>query len=337
MSEEPDPYFDRVVKHKMPDLPTRRCILDNRVFLLGLDGLYREAVKPHERGELLICARKVADVLCVQAADVPVEGYYSEHPQLTEYFKLMRALQATPNGRTSEVAALPEFQRLLTVSSAPLYGQPQQTEGLLPMGCDPLSEALRESGPQWTVARLTAMAYAKAQEMDDFSLVGLAARIQDPVVLAAIRESVVLYALDVILGLDIKARPEYVWAVDDELAAQARRFVMAFEDLFGDKIPAPEPAQAQRYWQAYEDNEIVGRCVRLGYDQGEPRRHYHWAIRPRFGELTVHEFWDTEVWTTARYRERLTRSLDSVRVALDAVRIESRSKIAKWIENWRRW
>ena len=84
----------------MLDVRSDRYIVDNRVFLLGLDELYRDAVKPHERGELLDCAREVADVLHVESEDIPIEGYYSEHPQLTEYFKLMRALQAAPKGRT---------------------------------------------------------------------------------------------------------------------------------------------------------------------------------------------------------------------------------------------
>jgi hypothetical protein len=62
-------------------------IVDNRVFLLGLDNHYRELMKDHEREELLLCARRVAAALQVKPADVPVEGYYAEHPKLTEYFR----------------------------------------------------------------------------------------------------------------------------------------------------------------------------------------------------------------------------------------------------------
>jgi hypothetical protein len=47
--------------------------------------------------------------------------------------------------------------------------------------------------PTWTIAGLTAAAYAIAIRTDDCSLVGLAARSRDTVVLAATRESVVLY------------------------------------------------------------------------------------------------------------------------------------------------
>src|SRR5262245_10918203 len=97
-------------------------VVDNRIFLLGLDELYRDAMKRHERGELLLCARRVAAALEVAPAAVPVEGYYAEDQQLTEYFLLMRALQEVSEERTQVVAALPEFQRLLDVTSAPLYG-----------------------------------------------------------------------------------------------------------------------------------------------------------------------------------------------------------------------
>ncbi len=288
-------------------MPTERCIVNNRVFLLGLDKLYRDAVKEHERAELLSCARRVASALQVTPTNAPVEGYYAEDPRLTEYFHLVRALQQVDESRTSEVAALPEFHRLRDVTSAHLYGRPQQHDKLLPVGRDALSQALLDTRPEWTVARLTAVAYSTAHETDDLSLVGLAARVQDPVVLTALRESVVLYASLVSLG--ITPPREYVWNVDGDLAEQARRFIEGFNALFGEELPPPDPAQAERYWHAYDDNEVVGRCVRLGHDDIQlPVRYYHWAICCGPEELTVQEFWHSEVWTTARYREALDPS-----------------------------
>ena len=137
---------------------TEKRVVDNRVFLLGLDKLYREAIKQHERGELLRCARRVAEVLHASPADVPVEGYYAEDEQLTEYFRLVRALQDVDEGATPSVDSLSEFQRLRAVTSAPLYGRPQYTGKLLPAGRDALSQALRDTFPNWTVASLTAAA-----------------------------------------------------------------------------------------------------------------------------------------------------------------------------------
>ena len=61
--------------------------VDNRTFLLGLDELYRAAMKRHERGELLECAREVCMELNLPPANVPVEGYYSENKDLAEQFR----------------------------------------------------------------------------------------------------------------------------------------------------------------------------------------------------------------------------------------------------------
>ncbi len=289
-------------------LVTERRVVDNRVFLLGLDGLYRDAMKQHERGDLLRCARRVAETLRVSPADVPVEGYYAEDEQLTEFFRLLRALQDVDESSRSSVDSLPEFQRLRDVMSAALYGRPQYDCKLLPVGRDALSQALIDGYPEWTVASLTAAACNAARADDDISLVGLAARAQDAVVLAALSESVVLYTELMPYGVDfVPPQTEYVWEVDENLAQHARRFIDTFNALFGEELPLPDPAQAESYWNAYDDNKIVGRCARIGYDPTTvPIRHYHWAIRRSTkGELEVHEFWKSEVWTTDRYSTAL--------------------------------
>jgi hypothetical protein len=168
---------------------------------------------------------------------------------------------------------------------------------------------LIDTDPKWTVKRLTAAADAAARKTVDFSLVGLAARVRDAVVLTALRESVVLYAEKVMASAPPTrpAQPEYVWKVDRDLAEHAKRFIDTFNILFGENLPPPEPAQAERYWYAYTGNEIVGRCVNLGKDiRPQPIRYYHWAIcRGVFGEFTVQEFWHSEMWTTARYRSAM--------------------------------
>ena len=285
-------------------LPVEHCTVDNRVFLLGLDQLYRDAMQPHEQVELLACARAVAAALDIRPADVPVEGYYADDPHLTEYFCLMRALQDTNQNRSTELDALPEFRRLFEVTSAPLYGRPVQNGKLLPLGRDPLSEALRVTWPDWSVTRLIDSACAAAVAADDISLVGLAARIKDPVVLAALRESVVLYG-EFIVGALPPPR-EFLWHVDDELARHATRFVNTFNALFGDELPPPISANAEVYWSAYSWATILGRCVRLGQTDTLPVHYYHWAICSAVGnQLTVHEFWHDEIWTTARYRNAL--------------------------------
>ena len=282
-------------------MPTETRIVTDRMFLLGLDSLYREAMKDHERAELLECARAVAAALKIGAASGEVQGYYAEEPELTEYFRLLRALQEVEGSRRMELERLPSFRRLHEVVTAPIFGPPVDGDRLLPMGGDPLYKALEETRPHWTISNLVAAAARIARNTDDMSLVGLAARAEDPVVLAALRESVVLYAERSIFS-KAPARVLFEWRVSKELAQAAGRFIESFNALLGEDLPSPTADHAAEYWKAYDVNKILGRCARLGNDLGTPQRHYHWAIRWDGDGLAVEEFWDVAVWGTARYR-----------------------------------
>jgi len=285
---------------------TETRTVDNRQFLLGLDQLYREAMKTHEREELLACARVVAAALGVAPADVPVESYYHEDDALTEYFGLMRALQNETEEARAVVGSLPEFRRLDEIASAPLYGHPLYGGSLLPRGEDPLSTALLNTPvASWTIAELTASAYRTALDTDDISLVGLAALSRDAVVLTALRESAVLYAYPVAGCAMEEVRIVYSWTVDADVTERAQRFVAAFNALFTESLPAPGHETASIFWNAANDNNVMGRCVRIGFDDSkQPVRQYHWAIVIEGGELQARELWDSEIWTTERFRDR---------------------------------
>ena len=286
--------------------PTFDRLVDDRAFLLGLDELYREAMKKHERTELVACAQRVAGALQIVPAAVPVEGYYREHADLEAYFRLMRALQAVPVGRRSEVESLAQFQRLLAVTSSPIFGIPIENERLLPSGRDPLSAALNTASvaAEWTVPSLMAAASVVARRNEDYSLVGLACRAGDPVVVAALRESVVVYAELVTIGAaPQRARPRYVWRVDPALAMSGQRFIDAFNGLFGKELPPATQEYAHIYGSNAAESRIEGRCVRLGQTNDVPPAYYHWAVARTAGELVVNEFWAAEIWTTDRYRE----------------------------------
>jgi hypothetical protein len=277
-------------------MKTERRVVDNRVFLLGLDELYPESMKRHERDELLRCARETASALSVAPADVPIEGYYSEDGHLTEYFRLMRALQGVPKSRESELVHVGAFRRLRQVTESPIFGPPFYGIYLLPVGEDPLAVALKKTFPEWTVENLTAGAFEYASASADYSLVALAALSRDPVVLTGLRESVVLYAM--MVGGSAKLRePEYVWQVDEAIQARAMQFIMTFNELFNERLPRPEPINAERFWMASSEWKIIGRCVRIGFDDSiRPVRHYHWAIdRDAKYRPLVTEFWDTEI------------------------------------------
>jgi hypothetical protein len=189
-----------------------------------------------------------------------------------------------------------EFQRLLSVVSSPLYGRPVQEEErrLLPAGRDPLSRALRDTGAnpigQWTVANLVERSHQVALEGEDFSLVGLASIVRDPVILAASRESVVLYAERVVVTSALRSIPRipvYVWRVDEELSRRAARFVATFNELFDEDLPKPVAKNAALFFEAADAGEILGRCVCLG-ETLQPKQFYHWAMnRGSGGRLVV--------------------------------------------------
>jgi hypothetical protein len=283
-------------------------IVDNRVFVLGLDKLYREAMKPFEVKRLLPCAEEVATVLGVQAAQVPIEGYYTESPELTSYFRLMRALQNVEENRETMVKHLPEFQLLWDVTNSHLYGRPQRKRKLLPVGRDPLSQALLDMiEVEWKVPSLVNAAYKAALQYDDISLVGLAARTKDPIAIAALRESVVLYAEVLTLGISAEPQYEYHWQVDEHVAQAANHFIDTFNAFVPDALPRAEAANAEWFFKGYADNDIIGRCVRIGQSE-DGTQHYHWAIAakqfsPDAFELDVDEFWSEQLWTTEKYRQ----------------------------------
>jgi len=283
-------------------MKTDRRVVNNRVFLLGLDELYREAMKRHERDELLRYAKETASALSVSPADVLIEGYYSEDERLTEYFRLIRTLQQVPKGLESQVASLAGFKRLRQVTESPIFGPPFKGLFLLSVGEDALSVALKKTFPKWSVENLTNAAYGCAAESSDFSLVALAALSRDAVVLAALRESVVLYAMAV-AGSAMRSEPEYIWEVDEIIQQRAAQFVETFNNLFSERLPQPAPENAKAYWMASSEWKVIGRCVCVGFDDSvRPIRHYHWAIdRDAKYRPVVKDFWDTEIWTTARY------------------------------------
>jgi hypothetical protein len=200
---------------------------------------------------------------------------------------------------------MPEYQRLLELASSPHLGSPAGTDALLPVARDPLSAALLATRPNWSVSGLVEAAAQEAERSDDYSLVGLAARTRDAVLLTAVRETVVLYAEVVLaIGLPDLRKDEYVWRVSPKLAELAKRFVSAANAQLHAQLPSVEAASAEVYWSAYTRNDIAGRCVRLGYaDRDKKPQHYHWAIRQHGDAMQVEDFWDLSQWTTGMYRQ----------------------------------
>jgi hypothetical protein len=286
-----------------PKHPTEERIVDDRTFLLGLEELFRTGIKTHERSELLVAAREVASALGVPpvAVDAAVEGYYNDNDELREYFRLLRALQKVDASARTRVASLRDFQRLAQVTASPIFGEASFGGMLFPVGKDPLARALDSVG-QWTVPALLDAAHKIATETDDYSLVGLASLARDPVLMTALRESVVVYAAAATMG--VGTLPLYTWRVSDEIAKRAAKFVSTFNALFAEEIPVPTADNADYFGAAaIKRGDISGKCVRLGQSQS-PVKYYHWAVATSPDrQLSVQEFWHEELWTTERYRK----------------------------------
>ena len=287
------------------------CVVDNRVLVLGIDELYRKYMKEFEAEFLLPQAEVVAAKLGVVEANVPVEGYYGERETLTRYFKLMRALQEVGESSEPLVSGLHEFQKICDVTKSPIFGRPIRNGKLFPQRRDPLSQALNDTkATGWEAQKIINQAYEVVMDSDDISLVGLAVRLRDSIVMTALRESVILYVERVEMGPGNGPRIEYIWKVDKGFAKIANRFIEEFNSLLPKDsyirhgINKAEPDNAWRFYSAYSENRILGRCANLGYDLSTPTQYYHWAITKQNEEFALDEFWDTELWTTQNYRSR---------------------------------
>jgi len=274
-------------------------VVDNRVFLLGLDNMYREQMKQCEENELLSHAQNLVDNLGIKISNVPTEGYYHENRRLTEYFTLMRNMQAIPREDIdSKIYDSDSYKQLHKITSSRIFGLPYCGEKLFDDTKDPLSLALQEVRP-WNINNLVEVSYENASSSDDFSLVGLAALSKDATNIAALRESVVLYQQAISGCLSSYDTSQYEWRVDDIIQERATFFVDTFNKLFNANISQPTKDNAGAFYHACDLSKIDGRCVRIGY---EDELHYHWAINNNL----IKDFWAPEIWTTERYAENLT-------------------------------
>ncbi|VUD69440.1 hypothetical protein TDB9533_04810 [Thalassocella blandensis] len=279
-------------------------VLDNRALILALDYLYRENMKRFETEELLEESRKLIRMLSLSVVDVPVEGYYHESEELKEYFLNVRTLQQCPLERKKEVEHLDSYQILSKVTDSEIYGK-GKSNGFLPQRLDPLFYALQNipvSG--WAVESITSEAHSISVDSDDISLVGIAASINDSVVLAALRESVALYGAVAAGSAMIPPKIVYRWDVDSKLQSKVNLFIKIFNELSSSNIKEAGPENVEYYYDAFEDNEIFGRCIYVGYDDTKtPIEMYHWAIKYEAGSAIVDDFWSEDLWTTERYKD----------------------------------
>lgn len=279
-------------------------IVDNRVFLLGLDSLFREAQKQYETNTLLPIVRNIKDDLVLVPQDAPIEGYYTETPELKEYFLIVRTLQTLPKELKDRVKDKKGLQKLLSYTGSKICGRLLEGDRFLPIVVDPLAEALKRTYPEWNIPNLTVVASGVAKEWNDVSLVGLACLANDSCVITALKESAILYGSKVVGSFFDKRKPVFEWRVDKALEEKANIFIQEFNSLTGFSLPLASAENAAIFFKASSLNEISERCVNIGSNP-EGNKFYHWAIEVDSKRVYfVKDFWDDHMWTTAEYRKR---------------------------------
>ena len=288
-------------------MKTEILVVDNNTFVLGLDELYREAMKSYERDELLKHAKNVANELNIEPIDCPIEGYYYEEPELTEYFKIMRSLQDLNRSECHSVLNTQSYLRLYEIVSSPIFGKPFDDLKLLPSATNQFNNALTELFPNWSIPEITEKAYDKVSNSDDFSLVALGVLTKDPVVVTALRESVALYMAVVAAGIPEPVQYKYEWRVDSEIQKRAIKFVNEFNSLFNNELPMPREENAKLFFDACNTESLFGRCIYIGKNSDlSNMKFYHWALKfDNNYNIIATDFWDDKIVTTEKYRESL--------------------------------
>lgn len=287
-------------------MKTEIIVVDNKTFVLGLDELYREAVKYYERTELLNHAKTLAELLNLEPLNCPIEGYYYEEPELTEYFKLIRAIQEVPIENLDIVKKEESYKRLYQIVTSPIFGNDFDKGKLLPRSSNPFNVSLKKTFPNWNMQTITQEAYQLAGQSNDFSLVTLGVLTKDPIVITALRESLALYMAAVAAGIPEPVQYKYEWRVDSEIEKRAKLFVSEFNSLFNNELPLPCEKNAETYYYACKTEGLFGRCINLGNNNNPSNmQFYHWAIKFNSDyNLEACEFWDSKIVTTQEFREQ---------------------------------
>jgi hypothetical protein len=272
-------------------------VVDDRTFVIGLCELFRTRMKEHETSVLLPHAEAACRELGLTPSETPIEGYYSESPALTRFFRLVRALQRAPESSPASDRAGESLRELRRVFGSPALGRPLASDRLLAMTDSPLGEALRQSDV-WSIPHLTRES-KRLVRPDDASLGAVAASTGDPVALGVARESV---ALSADVSTAEAELPGYRWTVSPDVAKVAERFVATLREATSIELPVPAAASAAEYGAAAQGAAIDGRCIRIGERPETTHPQYHWYIQATEKGCGVSDFWSTAVWTTEALR-----------------------------------
>ena len=305
--------------------------MDERTLLQGLIVMFQRALSASIKRELYGCAQRLANKLNlkpVRSCGV-IPDFCKGDAILSRYFQIVEELRHVCWRK--RVQAMPDFQRIEAVMASPLFGLRTSRSDSLTMACrrcgplgfahkqqlgrpqDALDRAVIAIGRDTlaqspgtaatcSITELTTSAQSIAVEADDVSLVGLAARIGDPMLMILARaQPRAGHLLD-------DSGEEFDWQVDAAFAASAAEFVDTANQLLGADLPAPTADHASAYFWASLAISPGGQCVPLDCDHGQGT--YYWAIRgphlaSRMPGPEAEQFVDTKPWDSGRYTREL--------------------------------
>jgi len=281
----------------------KELIVNDFEFIIGLDSFYREKMKKYEVKILLPLIKEIFQNIDIQKKNFPIEGYYYENEDLTEYFNYVKTLKTLNNDYKPKIENMQGYKKLLNILCSGLYGNYYFNESILPITKDPIYRTLENlSFDNWKSEKIIKTAFSIIKEENDFSIISLGIIKKDPIILTALRESVALYS-DIFVGsapnLTVKYEYKYIWNVSNEIQNKANNIIEIFNGICPYKIPIAEEKNVKKYYDEYVSNPINIRCIRIGIDN--IGKNYHWAIINTDylkRNYKFKEFWDSKFWTT---------------------------------------
>jgi hypothetical protein len=269
-------------------------VIDDCRFVIALTEFFRDRFRIYETDTLLPLARDVAKRLGIRPLDVPVEGYYAETEELSEYFRLVRGFQQEKIERCSVPQSLREL-RAVFLSGFMGRVCSEDNQSLLPRLSNALNAAL-ERVSRWNVVTVTRSSKESVLREDE-DLIAVAAATGHPVPLCNARETMVLATA--LISEQEDDYPKTIWRVSSQVESLGAAFVRKLAAVTDIRLPEPQAAFASVYASRLQSLSLDGRCVCLGFQYSTERGFYHWYIDESTEQSSVIDFWSTSIWTTS--------------------------------------
>jgi hypothetical protein len=273
-------------------------------------------MKKYETKYLLPLVIELFKKLAITQKEYPIEGYYYESEELKNYFNYIKTFQQVSIKYKKDIQNMLGYKKLTELYCSGLYGKYEYKNNILPQIKDPIYYALESlSVENWNVKNIINEAFTIINDIGNTTIIGLGIALKNPVIVTALRESVVLYPDFYCTGVPdftIKYINKYIWNVSKEIENLANTIIETFNGICKYKIPKAIEKNAKIYFEEFSSNPINLRCVRIGYDDFSGK-NYHWAIKNQkylTSNYKFIEFWDKNLWTTENAKNDLFKKDD---------------------------